>query len=154
MLRLTPSGSLLTSTPPTTAVPAVGLSKPHNMRIVVDFPAPLAPRKPKISPGLTENDRSFTATKFPNRRVNPRTSIEVSAMSASHHALKACFGESYRGERACANQLVLEQGDLRDQNIGAGGDAGAKPIGHHPSGFGRGTNCIAGRAHHRLTRLQ
>ena len=38
------------------------------MRMVVDLPAPLAPRKPKISPCFTENDRSFTATKRPNRR--------------------------------------------------------------------------------------
>ena len=37
--------------PPTSAVPLVGFSRPHSMRIVVDLPAPFAPRKPKISPG-------------------------------------------------------------------------------------------------------
>ena len=41
-----------TSTPPTRAVPQVGRSSPHSMRMVVDLPAPLAPRKPKISPCL------------------------------------------------------------------------------------------------------
>src|SRR5690349_15251667 len=61
--------------PPTSAVPDVGFNKPHSMRIVVDLPAPLAPRKPKISPCLTENDRLSTATNAPNFRVKPRTSI-------------------------------------------------------------------------------
>ena len=50
MRLLTPSGSRPTSMPATVAVPPVGFSSPHNMRIVVDFPAPLLPRKPKISP--------------------------------------------------------------------------------------------------------
>src|SRR5436190_12901204 len=75
MARFTPSGLRLTSMPPTSAVPDVGFNRPHNMRMVVDLPAPLAPRKPKISPCFTENDRSSTATKSPKRRVNPRTSI-------------------------------------------------------------------------------
>ena len=50
MRRLTPSGSRPTSMPPTVAVPLVGFSSPHSMRIVVDLPAPLLPRKPKTSP--------------------------------------------------------------------------------------------------------
>ena len=43
-------GIAVTSTPPTCAVPEVGSSRPHSMRMVVDLPAPLLPRKPKISP--------------------------------------------------------------------------------------------------------
>ena len=35
----------------------VGCDKPHNMRMAVVFPAPLAPRKPKISPCFTLNER-------------------------------------------------------------------------------------------------
>ena len=50
MRRLTSSGLRLTSTPSTVAVPDVGLNSPHIMRMVVDLPAPLAPRNPKISP--------------------------------------------------------------------------------------------------------
>jgi hypothetical protein len=50
MRRLTPSGSRLTSTPPTVAVPLVGFSSPHSIRMVVDLPAPLLPRKPNTSP--------------------------------------------------------------------------------------------------------
>jgi hypothetical protein len=61
--------------PPTVAVPDVGCSNPHNMRIVVDLPAPLLPKNPKISPARTSNDTSFTATKLPKRRVRFLTSI-------------------------------------------------------------------------------
>ena len=43
------------------------------MRIVVDLPAPLLPRKPKISPCSTSNDTRSTATKAPKRRVSSRT---------------------------------------------------------------------------------
>src|SRR5215204_89615 len=75
MVRLTPSGLRPTSMPPMSAVPAVGFNKPHIMRIVVDLPAPFAPRKPKISPCFTENDRSLTATNDPKVRLNPWTSI-------------------------------------------------------------------------------
>ena len=50
MRRLTASGSAPTSMPPTSAVPDVGLNSPQSMRMVVDLPAPLLPRKPKISP--------------------------------------------------------------------------------------------------------
>ena len=51
-----------------------------SMRIVVDFPAPFGPRNPNTSPRRTENDRSSTAMKRPNRRV--RCSISISGESA------------------------------------------------------------------------
>ena len=38
-----------------------GASSPRMSRIVVDLPEPLGPRKPVTMPGLTVNDRSFTA---------------------------------------------------------------------------------------------
>ena len=47
------------------ARPAVGLSSPRIMRIVVDFPAPLGPRKPVTTPGLTVKLRSSTAVWSP-----------------------------------------------------------------------------------------
>ena len=34
-------------------VPLVGVMKPASMRMVVDLPAPLGPRKPSTSPGST-----------------------------------------------------------------------------------------------------
>ena len=61
------------------------------MRIVVDFPAPLLPRKPKISPRRTSNDRLSTATKCPKRRVRPRTSIAL-ARPACGDVSPSCTG--------------------------------------------------------------
>src|SRR5580700_8786342 len=69
MLRLISSGCVATSKPATHAFPAVGASKPHRIRIVVDFPAPLGPRKPKISPRFTSSEMLSTATKSPKRLV-------------------------------------------------------------------------------------
>src|SRR5579863_1857620 len=70
MRRLTSSGCRLTSKPPTTARPEVGAINPHSTRMVVDLPAPLGPRKPKISPGWTSRFRSATAVKSPKRLVS------------------------------------------------------------------------------------
>src|SRR5580765_6745512 len=70
MVRLTSSGWRLTSKPPTTARPDVGAISPHSTRMVVDLPAPLGPRKPKISPGWTSRFRSATAVKSPKRLVS------------------------------------------------------------------------------------
>src|SRR5450759_3075338 len=55
------------SSPATVPEPAVGARIPQSMRMVVDLPAPLGPRNPKISPLLTSKDTRFTATKEPNR---------------------------------------------------------------------------------------
>src|SRR5699024_67295 len=52
-------------TPLTVAVPAVGRSSPRIIRIVVDLPAPLGPRKPVTMPGLTVKVKSSTATVEP-----------------------------------------------------------------------------------------
>ena len=48
-----------------TAVPAVGGRKPVIIRMVVDFPAPFGPRKPRTSPAATEKDTPFTAWNEP-----------------------------------------------------------------------------------------
>ncbi len=47
-------------------MPAVGLVNPHSMRIVVVLPAPLAPRKPKISPTGIDIEILLTAFFLPN----------------------------------------------------------------------------------------
>ena len=41
---------------------AVAGVRPAMMRIVVDFPAPLGPRKPVTRPGFEVNDTSSSAT--------------------------------------------------------------------------------------------
>src|SRR6185369_2924243 len=65
MLRRISSGCLATSRPLTMPHPDVGVSSPHRMRMVVDLPAPLGPRKPKISPLATFSDTWSTATNAP-----------------------------------------------------------------------------------------
>ena len=55
------AGHFVYGRPLTVAVPVVGWSSPSTMRIVVDFPAPLGPRKPVTTPGCTMNDKSSTA---------------------------------------------------------------------------------------------
>ena len=52
------------------AFPLVGLLNPLSIRMAVVFPAPLAPRKPKISPRFTSNDILSTAVNEPNRLVS------------------------------------------------------------------------------------
>ncbi len=60
-----PSGSRLTSSPAIDAVPDVGLSSVQSTEMVVDLPAPLGPRKPKISPRFTRRLMPRTASTAP-----------------------------------------------------------------------------------------
>src|SRR5512147_1819703 len=62
------SFSLMMSKPPTRPWPLVGRSRPLSMRMVVDLPAPLGPRKPKISPFCTAKLILSTALKVPKWR--------------------------------------------------------------------------------------
>ena len=50
-------------------------SNPVIIFMVVVFPQPFEPRKPKISPRSMRTLTWSTATKSPNRRVNPSVSI-------------------------------------------------------------------------------
>src|SRR6516165_5283076 len=61
------SDCVATSKPCTVARPDVGARSPQRMRIVVDLPAPLGPRNPKISPGATSRETRSTAMKSPKR---------------------------------------------------------------------------------------
>src|SRR5574338_1645002 len=73
MWALMRSCSVRMSNPPTCPDPEVGSRIPQSIRIVVDFPEPLGPRKPKISPRAMSKLTRSTATKFPKRRVRSRT---------------------------------------------------------------------------------
>src|SRR5262245_47504548 len=101
--------------PPTVAAPEVGASRPQSMRMVVDLPAPLLPRKPKISPRATSNDTLSTATKSPKRRVSPRTSMAFA--SSSNGALQSGFRQADVGDGAGAIELGLESRDLRFEHV-------------------------------------
>ena len=60
--------SRMMSKPPTRPSPLVGSNRPLSIRMVVDLPAPLGPRKPKISPRLTSKLMLSTAMKSPKCR--------------------------------------------------------------------------------------
>ncbi|PSK52165.1 hypothetical protein B0E38_04863 [Streptomyces sp. 111WW2] len=68
-------GSLRYGWPPMVTWPAVGLSRPRIIRIVVDLPEPLGPRKPVTAPGRTWKERLYTAVLSPYRLVRPTASI-------------------------------------------------------------------------------
>src|ERR1039457_4889239 len=98
MFRRTSSGCFPTSNPLTDACPEVGVNSPHSIRMVVDFPAPLGPRKPKISPFLTRSETWSTATNAPN--VFTRSSISTAhslVMNAASSSSYSLF-RPYRGD--------------------------------------------------------
>src|SRR5215217_2666576 len=66
------------------AVPAVGGMKPASMRMVVDLPAPLGPRKPSTSPRSTVKETSSTAVKPPKRLVKRSISISADKQRSPH----------------------------------------------------------------------
>jgi hypothetical protein len=79
------------------ASPLVALSIPVNIKIVVVLPAPLCPRKVKISPSLIENFKLLTAVKFPNFLV--KFSILMGSYSLkilSFYSKSASFTETSR----------------------------------------------------------
>ena len=82
MFSLTFFGFTVTSNPEIRASPDVGFSKVVKIIIVVLFPAPLGPKKPKISPFSTENEMSFTAITSPNDLVRDLVSIEYNTLIA------------------------------------------------------------------------
>src|SRR5688500_15779257 len=132
MRCFTPSGSRATSIPLTIAVPDVGRRRPQSMRMVVDLPAPLLPRKPKISPRRTSNERLFTATNAPNRRVSPRTSIawgpSARTTLPASGAIEARASQARVGDRARAIELRLQHGRLGVQDFGARRDTRREPL--------------------------
>ena len=79
-MRFAATGWSTTSAPQMRAVPALGGMKPASIRMVVDLPAPLGPRKPSTSPRATVKDTSSTAVKPEKRLV--RRSISISAAKA------------------------------------------------------------------------
>src|SRR5262245_41827693 len=162
MRCFTPSGSLVTSTPPTVALPDVGFSRPQSMRMVVDFPAPLLPRNPKTSPRATSKLTRSTATNAPKRRVRSRTSIAASCRGEEAEAgllsangpLQARLREAHVGDRAGAIELRLQPGGLRIEHFGVRGDARPVPLADDAFGFDRGANLAVGGGDRLAARLK
>src|SRR5262245_49394728 len=80
--RLAASGALARSWPSISTRPAVGLSRPAIIRIVVVLPAPLGPRNPWISPSATSRLTPFTATKSPYFLTSSWTRITEAGSSS------------------------------------------------------------------------
>ena len=59
--------------------PAVGRDTAEIMRIVLVLPAPLGPRKPKLSPRSMATSMPLTASKSPKRFTRPRASTTRAA---------------------------------------------------------------------------
>src|SRR3954470_22918162 len=66
MRRFASRGDSTTSKPPTVTRPPLGGMNPVIIRMVVDLPAPLGPRKPSTSPRSTLNETPSTARFAPN----------------------------------------------------------------------------------------
>src|SRR5437762_6522806 len=80
---LTFSGSCHTSIPATYAFPALGRIRPVSILIVVDFPAPFGPKKPKNSPRFTCRLTLFTAIFWPKVRVNCHVATAIVSLFCS-----------------------------------------------------------------------
>ncbi len=65
MFIIAPLKSSFTDDPHTNISPLVIFDKPTIIFIVVDLPAPLGPRKPNISPGLSSMEMSETIVRLP-----------------------------------------------------------------------------------------
>ena len=72
---------------PTRTRPLVGGMKPVIIRMVVDLPAPLGPRKPSTSPFSTEKETRLTATFDP--KVLVRLSTFIIPVSSTSSAIPA-----------------------------------------------------------------
>src|SRR5512138_1459523 len=139
MLRFTASGSAPTSMPRTRALPEVGRSSPHSMRMVVDLPAPFAPRKPKISPSFTAREMPSTALKAPKCRLSSRISTAGTgarcgpgaAILASHRALETGGRQAQRGKRLGLRERGPLVGDLGVEQLRGRHDALAVAIARH-----------------------
>ncbi|KAG1378542.1 hypothetical protein G6F60_015282 [Rhizopus arrhizus] len=58
MRRRSASACSGTDRPSTSICPALGSSRPHSMRMVVDLPEPFRPSTPILAPGKNESEMS------------------------------------------------------------------------------------------------
>src|SRR5262249_15014436 len=89
-----------------------GCKSVDKILMVVDLPAPLGPRKPKISPSATEKSIPSTAVSAPKRRTSEQTSMAGVATSIdwiAGSAPRVDWGASGRG--AAAGQRLQRRGD-------------------------------------------
>src|SRR6516162_2376259 len=116
--RRTSSGSLTGSWPEIKSRPSLGLSTVVSILIVVVLPAPLGPRKPKMTPSGTANEAWSTAVKPLKRLTRSRASMIAPIIfrrAAVRRGGSRQPGSEVRGRREAA-ELALEkagEGDRR-----------------------------------------
>ena len=155
MRRLTPSGSRVTSTPPTSAVPDVGSQQPAQHPDGGRLPGAVAAEEaedlaaPRRRTTVVDGDElrrsggSGRGRRW-RRRPGPVHRCRVIGQAArSSRALRPSARRAL-ATRARAIELRLQQRDLRVEHLGAGRDAGAEALADHALGLGRGADPVVG----------
>src|SRR5271163_1358130 len=131
--RFTSTESCVKSMPRTCMRPDEGASRPVNILMVVDFPAPLGPRNPKNWPAATRRFTSCTAIKSPKRRVRCSVEIAGAAMVADvlmefqTLAQSCCVAKNLarvdgsRGQCGCLRKNRQNCGQLQTESAAAFG---------------------------------
>ena len=90
MRRRTCSGRVTTSKPATSALPLVGGSRPHSMRMVVVLPEPLGPSMPNTSPREMSRSSPCTATSAPKTLRSARVWTTGGTVTRQRAARGSC----------------------------------------------------------------
>ena len=89
--RRTNSGSLTGSWPAINSLPSVGASTVVSILIVVVvLPAPLGPRKPKMTPASTAKEMWSTAVK-PSKRLTRSRASMIAAITFTDNSPRPCL---------------------------------------------------------------
>src|SRR5690606_32447558 len=112
MRRRSASASCGMRRPSTSILPSLGVSSPHSMRMVVDLPEPLGPRKPYTCARGTVRSTPSTARSWTKHLLRPRARMAIPSSGAS-----ACIAEFHPQRQPCrqlAGALAFQL-DLRSE---------------------------------------
>src|ERR1700757_2317652 len=140
--RRTESGSLTGSWPAIESRPSLGLSTVVSILIVVVLPAPLGPRKPKMTPSGTANEMRSTAVK-PSKRLTRSRASMIAANIGSLSAAAPVF--EFHRHKAGDRNGEIEWPDHRLQI----GEAARKRIERHDVAVAGRGQCREAEIKHR-----
>ena len=124
-----------TGSPKSLASPSVAGRSPVSIFIVVDFPQPLEPRKPKISPRPMAKLTRFTAVKEPNRLVRSVAWIAGSPPGSTRGGISRAWRPPAAAPGKQRDECVLQvrgTGAFHELAGSAGGDDAARVHGDGP----------------------
>src|SRR5262249_39559661 len=112
---------------------------PHSMRMAVDFPAPLLPRRPKTSPCSTVKLKSSTAVKAPKRftRCSTSMTLPMAFLLAADRVVEAGPRLLEERGRRRAVETGSQQAALRVQELGGRDEAFAIAVPRDPDVLAR-----------------